>query len=91
MQVTIREAREPEHLGISELSCNKTKEVSGGVAPVVAAAVSIAMNATVRTFAGAIISRGMAIYSVYGAAVHYGGSGGGGGARRRNSYLTSKH
>lgn len=91
MQVTMSEVAEPKHLEMLVLSRKQTEQVSGGVAPAVAAVVSIAMNATVRTFAGAIISRGMAIYSVFGAAVHYGGSGGGGGARSRTSHLTSKH
>jgi lactobin A/cerein 7B family class IIb bacteriocin len=56
---------------IRELTINEMEEVSGGVLPLVAAAVSVAQMTAARTAATYVVSRGMAVYAVYSAASAY--------------------
>ncbi|AQA19866.1 hypothetical protein BST95_18050 [Halioglobus japonicus] len=50
--------------------------VSGGIAPIVVAGASLAMNSAVRSLGTALVSRGLAVYAIYDAAKFAGGSGG---------------
>lgn len=74
-----------------ELSQNEIDQVSGGIGPLIAAIVSVAMSTTARGLAGAFISRGAAIYAVYSAASYYRGRGGGGGGIRRGRSICNPH
>lgn len=71
---------------IKELSQKEIAQVSGGFGPFIAALVSVAMSTTARGLASALFNRGLAIYAVYSASVHYGG----GGKKGKKSLIVSQ-
>lgn len=64
--------------GLKPLSEHDMRQVHGGLLPFLAAAYSVATGYAVRSFSGYVVHRASAIYTVFGAAKHYGGENYGG-------------
>jgi len=59
--------------GLELLPDQELRQVHGGLLPFLSAAYGVATGYTVRSFAGYVAHRAIAIYGVFSAAKHYGG------------------
>ncbi|WP_157976752.1 hypothetical protein [Parahaliea mediterranea] len=66
---------------LMELHPSECEAVSGGIVPIVFAAISMASTTTARTMTWALLSRVSAMYGVFDAA-HYMGGGGSSGSKK---------